>query len=122
MRLNVCFNEMALFGPFVPLLIKDCSSYGTILNSLYRVPFSYFFFWHGLCVIVPFFLSFLSCFCFVLFYFHALVGAFYYCKSSSDIFPVQQTTFFVSGLNAWTVDMTSHVGTIPTRLASYFLV
>ena len=25
------------------------------------------FFWHGLCVIVPFFLSFLSCFCFVLF-------------------------------------------------------
>ena len=27
MRLNVCFNEMALFGPFVAL-IKGCSSYG----------------------------------------------------------------------------------------------
>ena len=26
MRLNVCFNEMALFGPFVAL-IKGCSSY-----------------------------------------------------------------------------------------------
>ena len=28
MRLNVCFNEMALFGPFTAL-IKDCSSYGS---------------------------------------------------------------------------------------------
>ena len=27
MRLNVCFNEMALFGPFVALN-KGCSSYG----------------------------------------------------------------------------------------------
>ena len=27
MRLNVCFNEMALFGPFTAL-IKGCSSYG----------------------------------------------------------------------------------------------
>ena len=27
MRLNVCFNEMALFEPFVAL-IKGCSSYG----------------------------------------------------------------------------------------------
>ena len=27
MRLNVCFNEMALFGPFVAL-IKGGSSYG----------------------------------------------------------------------------------------------
>ena len=27
MRLNVCFNEMAPFGPFAAL-IKDCSSYG----------------------------------------------------------------------------------------------
>ena len=40
---------------------------GIIPNSLYRVPFSYLFFWHVLCVIVPLFLSFLSCFCFVLF-------------------------------------------------------
>ena len=27
MRLNICFNEMALFGPFAAL-IKGCSSYG----------------------------------------------------------------------------------------------
>ena len=27
MRLNVCFNEMTLFGPFAALL-KGCSSYG----------------------------------------------------------------------------------------------
>ena len=30
MRLNVCFNEMALFGPFAALieaLIKGCSTY-----------------------------------------------------------------------------------------------
>ena len=27
MRLNVCFNEMALFGPFAAL-IKGCRSYG----------------------------------------------------------------------------------------------
>ena len=27
MRLNVCFNEMALFGPFAAL-IEGCSSYG----------------------------------------------------------------------------------------------
>ena len=27
MRLNVCFNEMALFGPFAAL-VKGCSSYG----------------------------------------------------------------------------------------------
>ena len=27
MRLNVCFNEMALFGPFAAL-IRGCSSYG----------------------------------------------------------------------------------------------
>ena len=50
---------------------------GTIPNSLYRVPFSYIFFWHVLCVIVPFFLLLLPCFVFML----------------SDLFPVQQTMY-----------------------------
>ena len=48
--------------------------------------------------------------------------------------PRDTSSFFVSGLNAWTVvvfvheeclgavDVASHVGTTPTRLASYFVV
>ena len=38
------------------------------------------FFWHVLCVIVPFFLSFLSCFCFV------SMLSLELCRCSSDLF------------------------------------
>ena len=42
------------------------------------------------CVIVPSFLSFLSCFCFVLF---SCSRWSFVNKRSSDLFPVQQTTY-----------------------------
>ena len=50
-----------------------------------------FFFWYVLCVIVPFILSFLS-FLFVLFCFVFML-LLKLCRCSSDIFPVQQTTY-----------------------------
>ena len=54
-----------------PGRVSDGSRLALYQNLSIERPFCIFF-WHVLCVIVPFFLSFLFLFCFCL---HALVGA-----------------------------------------------
>ena len=64
-----------------PGKVSDASRLALYQTLLIECPSSIFF-WHMLCVIVPFFLSILSCFCFVFVFMPSLE----LCRCSSHLF------------------------------------